>query len=264
MSHAEDQNAGRWTTEAIPGTLPFPVVPLQLPPPWSAPAANAPLSGIWERLNPQNIRCVGSSCGDSLHCFRLTKRLAKQIGPGTCRVCGKTLISMRRIAERDIRDVDYTFSALQLEYVRHYFWHTPLSEKAIAQARTAARSGLDSTIERRIRQRIGAAEPYHDGWQTPTAPSKATAFDYAMHAVAACCRKCAAYWHGIPIGCELADQDLTYLEQLMRRYLLARLPELGSDVVPDANIASRDNIHDITVHLPAPRQPNEVMHPHAS
>ena len=52
---------------------------------------------------------------------------------------------------------------------------------------------------------------------------KVTAIDLAMHAVAACCRRCAEYWHGIPLGVELADTDLTYLGTLAWRFLEARL-----------------------------------------
>jgi hypothetical protein len=224
-----------WSQPAnIPNTLPFPSKPLPLPPKWSASAADAPLSGIWEKLNPENISCTGSSCKDALHCFRLTKKMAKTLGPGTCRDCKRALVAVNRVAGRNLNDVDHTFSALQLEYVRHYFWHVPFGMKAMNYAMRAGRIELESRIVKRLQQRIGSAEPYHDGWQTPISTSKADALDFAMHVTAACCRKCVEYWHGIPQGQALTDREIMYLGELMRKYLRARLPDLDDhpQIVP--------------------------------
>jgi hypothetical protein len=246
MSNDQPSDPGDWAHEAPPNTLPFPVSPRPLPPKWSAPAADAPLSDIWRRLNPERISCVGTSCADQLHCFRLTKHLASKIGPGTCRVCKKPLVEIGRIAKKSLDDIDYTFSALQLEYVRHYFWHVQFSQKAMDQARRAVSRGLGAAIATRIKSRIADAEPYFDGRQTPTAPSKADAFDYAMHAVAACCRQCAEYWHGIPRGRALTDEEISYLAELMRLYLITRMPELsGSGPSPDPSAARQSNVHNL-------------------
>lgn len=243
MDQDQTQNVSGWAHPTLPGTLPYPVSAPPLPPRWSAPAADAPLSSIWQRLSPERIRCTGSSCSDALHCFRLTKQLAKKLAPGTCRACKKPLVEMTRVAQQDLRDIDYTFSALQLEYVRHYFWHVQFGQKAIDQALRAARRGLTTAIVTKIRQRIASAAPYFDGRQTPTAPSKAGAFDYAMHAVAACCRACVEYWHGIPKGRPLTDEEVAYLTELMRRYLVARLPGLNDDPPSVPSIADPSNVH---------------------
>jgi hypothetical protein len=133
---------------------------------------------------------------------------------------------MERVAQRNLEDVDHTFSALQLEYVRHYFWHAPFGAKAMNYAIRAGRVELEGRIENRLRKRIGNAEPFHDGWQTAIAVSKADALDFAMHATAACCRKCVEYWHGIPRGHDLTEREIEYLGELMRRYLRWRLPDL--------------------------------------
>lgn len=264
MSQQQGRESGGWSFAAASGTLPFETAPLKLPPRWSAPAADAPLTGIWERLDPEKIRCLGSSCGDALHCFRLSKRQARTLGPGTCRACQQPLVSMSRVALQDLSDVNYTFSALQLEYIRHYFWHTPLSELAIEKVRKRAMVDLKSMLVKRVTQRIGAAQPYHDGWQTPTARSKATAFDYAMHAVAACCRACAEYWHGIPRGRPLTDDEVLYLAELMRLYLVARLPGLGP-AGPDGPLAAEvSNVHDIRDRIKPVVQAPSVTRPHAS
>lgn len=250
-----------------PGSLPFEGTPVSLPPKWSAPAADAPPSDIWQKLNPQKISCVGSSCGNALHCFRLTRQLAKNIGPGTCRECKQPLVSMERVARRDLSDVDHTFSALQLEYVRHYFWHVPFGDKALAQARRAGRIKLDEGITTRLHQRIASAEPYHDGWQTPTAASKADALDYAMHAVAACCRKCAQYWHGVASERPLSEAEIVYLGELMRRYLRSRLPDLDDGPRRQPRSAHSSNVHQLQAHVAAPNEGTAsalVVQPYAS
>jgi Domain of unknown function (DUF4186) len=249
MSNDQPSDPGDWAHEAPPNTLPFPVSPRPLPPKWSAPAADAPLSDIWRRLNPERISCVGTSCADQLHCFRLTKQLAKKIGPGTCRVCKKPLVEIGRIARKSLDDIDYTFSALQLEYVRHYFWHVQFNERIMGHARRAAGRGLTVAIEAQIKRQIADAEPYRDGRQTPTAPNKANAFDYAMHAVAACCRQCAEYWHGIPKGRALTEEEISYLAELMRLYLITRMPELGEyRPSPDPPAARQSNVHTLPAH----------------
>lgn len=212
------------------GILPFDLKPLPpLVPKWSAPLADAPAAGVWERLEQIKISCTMAMCDANLHCFRLTQKLAKILSPGSCRKCGELLVSLDRTAARDLSDSDATFTVLQRECIRHYFWHVPFGQKALDYARRAGRVRLEDRIERRIRSRIGAAEPFRDGWQTPTARDKADALDFALHAVAACCRKCANYWHGIPMGQLLGDEEVRYLAELARRYLQARLPNLPDE-----------------------------------
>ncbi len=265
MTQDHAGSGGTWAHPEIPGTLKFPTDPIPLPPKWSAPAADAPLSSIWQRLNPEQISCAGSACQDELHCFRLTKRMAKGIGPGTCRECKQPLVEMSRIAQQNLSDVDYTFSALQLEYVRHYFWHVPFSGKAMSQALRAAQAGLEGVITKRIRQRVAKAEPYFDGRQTPTAATKADALDYAMHAVAACCRVCARYWHGIPQGRPLTEDEVAYLAELMSRYLLARLPGLEEDPPRVLSTAATPvNIHPDKDYRSAPNEDSALSQSHTS
>jgi hypothetical protein len=125
-----------------------------------------------------------------------------------------------------LADVDHTFAALQTEAVRHYFWHTPFGQRALDYALRAGRRTIHKRIPGRIRSCIGQAEPFRDGWQTPTSRAKADAIHFALHAVAACCRACAHYWHGIEKGHALTDAEIAYLSELARRYLDSRLPDL--------------------------------------
>jgi hypothetical protein len=212
-----------------PGSLPFPERLPPLPPKWSAPAADAPAEGIWQGFKQTDIRCTMSACNDGLHCYRLTKKLARLLGPGTCRECHRPLVSLERTGRRDLDDVDHTFAALQTEAIRHYFWHAPFGPKALAYARRAGRRTLHERIAGRIRSRIGAAEPFRDGTQTPVRADRADALDYALHAVAACCRTCASYWHGLPKGRPLTEHEIIYLSELAGRYLDSRLPDLPEE-----------------------------------
>lgn len=189
-----------WSTVPSPvGSLPFELDPLPpLPPKWSAPLADAPAEGVWKRFEQMKIRCTMTMCDADLHCFRLTRQLAKILSPGCCRECGKALVSLQRTAR----------------------------------------------IGDRIRSRIGGAHHPAEGRQTPIAHDKADALDFSLHAVAACCRKCAKYWHGIPTGRPLEDSEVDYLAKLARAYIRVRLADL-----PDE-----------PTHVPR-RRANEVPHP---
>jgi hypothetical protein len=224
-----------WSHVELPaGTLPFDPALEPLPPKWSAPLADAPASDPWQKFEEIKISCTSTNCGANLHCFKLTKKLAQTLGPGMCRDCGRALVSLARTAERNLDDIDNTFASLQLECIRHYFWHVPFGQKALDYAFRAGRLKLEARATRRIRSRIGSAEPFRDGQQTPISRMRADALDYAMHAVAACCRKCASYWHGIEIGLPLSEAEVMYLSELACRYLRARLPNLpnGPSYVP--------------------------------
>jgi hypothetical protein len=212
-----------------PGSLPFPERLPPLPPKWSAPPADAPAEGIWRNFDQAKIRCTMSACADGLHCYKLTQKLARTLGPGTCRECKRPLVSLDRTGQRDLADVDHTFAALQTETIRHFFWHAPFGTKALSYARRAGRLVLHERIAGRIRSRIGAAVPFRDGAQTPISPERADALDYALHAIAACCRTCASYWHGLPKGRPLTEPEIGYLSELARRYLDARLPNLPEE-----------------------------------
>ncbi len=237
----------QWSTVPPPdNTLPFDPEPLPpLPPKWSAPLADAPAEGVWTRFEQVQITCTTTMCDANLHCFLLNKKLAKTLSPGSCRTCGQVLVSLQRTAERDLSDIDATFAALQRECIRHYFWHVPFGQKALNYARRAGRIQLEARIETRIRSRIGDKVPYRDGQQTPISRDRTDALDFALHAVASCCRKCAQYWHGIPVGRPLDDDEVEYLSELVRRYLRARLPDLQDEPMKVPPIRRRAQVHHI-------------------
>jgi len=123
---------------------------------------------------------------------------------------------------------------LKLERVRHFFWHIPLSERAVNHARRKGRIGMHARVRKHLGTTIGPAHPWHDGFQTPMAKDAPNAIGYAQHATATCCRKCLEYWHGIGQGQPLNEAQLDYLTDLVCLYLDDRVPNLteGGEKIP--------------------------------
>jgi len=142
---------------------------------------------------------------------------------GQCRSCGATLVDWSRVYKRDLSDVAYTFTALKYELIRHYFWHIEIDQKAVNHARRKGMVGMRIAAEKRIRDSVGSAHPFHDGWQTP---KSGNALFYAQHATASCCRKCIEEWHAIPGGRVLTEVEIAYLTELVMFYIEDRLPSL--------------------------------------
>lgn len=176
-----------------------------------------------KRLEPLVITCKSADCEKGLHCFSLTRKMKISNQSGQCRYCGAKLVNWKRVHNNDISDAAYTFSALRYELWRHYYWHIPIDKTAINHARRKGIAGMHEAIEKRIRHSVAASNPYRDGMQTPRS---ANAIYYAQHATATCCRKCIEYWHGIPLGQELNDDQIRYFSELIMFYLKERLPYL--------------------------------------
>lgn len=181
-----------------------------------------------------DISCTATDCGNGLHCFRATDEMVAQNRAGVCRECGVQLVDWERVHCRNVQDVENTFTMLKLEKVRHFFWHMPLSERAINHARRKGKRGLRERVRNHLATAIGPAHPWHDGFQTPMQNAETTALPYGQHATATCCRKCLEYWHGIPEGEQLSEEQLIYLAELVCRYIEDRIPNLteGGEYVP--------------------------------
>jgi hypothetical protein len=175
-------------------------------------------------LKRLKISCATSDCGNGLHCFQQSKKLASQSPAGACQACGAQLVDWGRVHKKRLGDADYMFKALQLEWIRHYFFHLKMEQRAVNYARRKGKEELADAVRKQIRRGIGDAEPFLDGRQTRMGGDNP--IDYARHATASCCRKCVAEWHGIPTGRELADEEIAYLSELAMRYLNHRLPDL--------------------------------------
>lgn len=173
------------------------------------------------KKTPLKISCTDTDCAADLHCFKT--KAGGESAAGTCRECGVDLVPWVRVHRRDLGDVAHTFAALKHELIRHHFWHVKIDQWALNHALRKGRAVLHGEVEGWIRKKVGGANPYRDGRQTPM---EKNAIFYALHATASCCRRCVEYWHGIPMGRPLTDQEVAYLSGLVRLYLDERLPNL--------------------------------------
>ncbi len=190
--------------------------------------------GRTKRLEPLDISCTSARCESQLHCFRPTRAMRISNDSGKCRYCGADLVDWARVHKHDIRDAAYIFQSLKYEMFRHYMWHVEIDQKAVNYARRKGRKGIRQAAQDRIRKHVAPANPIYDGRQTPREGS-GNPICYAQHATATCCRKCAEYWHAVPQGRELTEQEVSYFAELIQLYILDRLPfltEEGEKVPP--------------------------------
>jgi len=124
--------------------------------------------------------------------------------------------------------------------IRHHYWHVDFDQRALNYAIRKGRIALLAAAEKRVRQAIGPAQPAFDGRQTSM---KGNPLHYAQHATATCCRKCVEYWHGIPQGKELTEEQIAYCAGLVRKFVTERLPDLaehGAKVPPIRRTSEED------------------------
>jgi hypothetical protein len=124
--------------------------------------------------------------------------------------------------------------------IRHHYWHVDFDQRALNYAIRKGRIELHAAAEKRVRQAIGPAQPAFDGRQTSMSGNP---LHYAQHATATCCRKCVEYWHGIPQGNELTEEQIAYCAGLVRKFIAERLPDLaehGAKVSPIRRTSEED------------------------
>jgi len=176
---------------------------------------------------PLDIKCTSSDCGNNLHCFKQLKRMLPE-QRGCCRTCGADLVDWTRVHRRDETDVAHTFTALQREMIRHYFFHKQIDQDAMRHAKRKGRTRLKEAVRDRLRKYLAPAEPPWDGRQTPL---KGNTIYYAQHATATCCRTCLEYWHDIPKGRSLTSKEFEYCASLIDLFIDEKLPDLADDPV---------------------------------
>ncbi|WP_395845163.1 DUF4186 family protein [Archangium violaceum] len=108
--------------------------------------------------------------------------------------------------------------------MRHSFWHRSIDPRAQNHARRKGRHRLRMAAEARILSSVGKAKHPREGRQTPF---EGNILYYAQHSVAACCRKCIEYWHGIEPGRPLTQDEANYLVELVMLYVADRMPDLA-------------------------------------
>jgi hypothetical protein len=193
---------------------------------------------------PLKISCTSTDCSHNLHCFKATKDMAVE-NRGKCRVCNADLVDWNRVQRRDIGDAAHTFEALKNELIRHHFFHKEIDDGAVAHARRKGRNNLGIAVRSRLEKYLAPASPPRDGFQTPF---QGNSIYYAQHATACCCRKCLEYWHGIPQGRTLSEEELEYCRALIELYLEERLPRLKDEpekVPPRRKVTQKDEATDL-------------------
>jgi uncharacterized protein DUF4186 len=190
-------------------------------------------AGKKKKLVPLKITCTSTACNDDLHCFKQAKKKGKEhVSGGKCRDCGVDLVDFSRVQKRNLKDLEYTFKSLKYEMIRHHFWHLEIDLRAINYARRKGVTALRVAAEKRIRNSVGPAQPWHDGTQTPKSGNP---LYYAQHATATCCRKCVEYWYGVETGRDLSEEEIQYFTALVNMFVEERLPnlsEVGEKVPP--------------------------------
>ena len=186
-----------------------------------------PDTANWNVQEPlPKASCSAADCELDLHSFRrMYPRGGKSYRNVQCRECGADLIDWSRLDRQDLSDVEYTISCLELELIRHVYWHNTFDQKAIDHAKRKGREGLRNAAERRLIQSVAAtkSELTRDGNQTPFTGN---VLYYAQHATATCCRKCIQEWHGIPREHRLTQKEIGYMTELLMHYVDNRMPAL--------------------------------------
>lgn len=176
------------------------------------------------RLTEEHQLCLDG------HDFRTPRRGAT--AAHACTRCAAAL-PRDRLHRRELSDADFTLEQLRLDRFRAEWWAAPLDDQALARLTRRPASSIEPTILRRLYSSVGrvmkagpqAGRPFRDGYQTPYSGD---ILYYAQHATASCCRRCIAYWHGVPEGADLPDADITYLASLMLRYIDERRNQLAN------------------------------------
>jgi hypothetical protein len=185
---------------------------------------------------PLKVSCVDSRCDEDLHCFR-PRTSAPAAQRGRCRDCGANLIDWETVHQRDTVHIDAVVSELPKELIRHHYWHVSVPAEVRHRATRYRADVIADRTSRAIHTRVGppSSELGRDGMQTPGLHSdRCQIYFMGMHAVAACCRKCMEYWHGIPREQRLDPEDERYFAALVWAYVCSRMdwPEHAGLVTP--------------------------------
>ena len=178
-----------------------------------------------QNLEPLAITCTSADCDEGLHCFKKGRSMS-EMERGCCRYCGADLVDWQRVHKRDVNDAAFVFKSLKYELVRHHFWHKPIDARTENHALRKGRLGLREAARHRLTKCVAPKRPAYDGRQTPW---DGNIVHYAQHATACCCRSCVDYWHGIPKGVQLDEEQLDYFVELIIMYIDDRMPQLTEE-----------------------------------
>ncbi|MDQ1684126.1 MAG: hypothetical protein QOC82_863 [Frankiaceae bacterium] len=180
---------------------------------------------------PLKIACRMSSCKHGRHCLDYLRRPHRGFdatGVGDCRDCGVHIVDLPESGGRrygEASELLETCVDQQGELIRAHYWHAPIDLWAYNQALRLGRQELNRRVADSIRKALSRDDAFV-GRQTPYFQNIVA---YAQHAVAGCCRRCAAYWHGLPERDMPTAKQLDHVIAAAQAYLHLRLPDLSDD-----------------------------------
>ena len=113
-----------------------------------------------------------------------------------------------------MRDMDELFAALGRSKFRSRF---RLASKEAEYLKDKGQVTILQHARDFVTKRLADANPANDGKQTPMRNHPVF---IAQHATGTCCRGCLAKWHSIPKGRPLTQQQIDYIVEVIRRWLV--------------------------------------------
>jgi len=172
------------------------------------------------------LECTDTDCDNNLHAFRLARTPKRRSYRNeTCIECDFDNIDWNRLDKRNIRDVDYTISALNYEMIRNYYWGNTIETLVAEGAVATGLKELRSRARKRLEKVIGPPiqKTYHGGYT----PWGGSIVNYAQHGTATCCRRCLEEWHGVHRDTNLSGHHLDYFTELVLEYVGRRVPSVA-------------------------------------
>ena len=128
---------------------------------------------------------------------------------------------------RDLSEVELKFNFLNTEWIRHFFFNLPIPPRVERFAESKGLAGLEQVAQDQLTAAKMLEFNRKFDWNQ-TKMLDGTIVHWARHAVGCCCRRCLAYWHGVPLNATLAGSDIDYFRQLIMAFVKLRLPIFGS------------------------------------
>lgn len=175
------------------------------------------------------LSCTGSSCANSLHCYRPTAQMKRDGTAGACRSCGDNSLDWSRIRNLDAGDIRFVIAALRTEYIRAKFWSMEPNQWAKNYAARKGRMALLNGTESFLRKHVASPKDAFDGRRVPwpdKTPEKMNPYHYGQHATATCCRSCIETWYGIAPEEPISDRAIDFFTVLVNAFIVERFPTL--------------------------------------
>lgn len=176
------------------------------------------------------VKCTASDCDNDKHCYRPKRGQWKEDGVrGECQSCGDTGVDMSVTRAMNASNPEAIFQELGREFIRDHFLNKPIDERGKRQIKREGLAKIRGRVRQHVFSRIGREPNAYDGRQTPL---EGSILNFAQHATATCCRRCAYYWYAIPKDGPLTSSELDFCERMMLAYLDRRASELNAIAEP--------------------------------